>query len=114
MQRIERAGMVEIRREAIKRPIETGQLLQQIAAKKLNDPRFNKELATARDALSNAMAGVQMEADSLGINRRDAAPAHPSERQSDVLVGCHQCARNLSHRRPVTALRQSNPTGIVS
>ena len=68
--------MAETRRAAIKRRIETGQQLQQIAAKKLNDPRFHKNVATTRDALSYAKAGVQMEADSLGINRRAAAPAH--------------------------------------
>jgi hypothetical protein len=42
MQPIEHAEMVEMGRAAIKRHIETGQQLQQIAANKLNDPRFHK------------------------------------------------------------------------
>jgi hypothetical protein len=43
MQRIDHSEMVEMRRAAIKHHIETGQQLQQIAAKKLNDPRFRKK-----------------------------------------------------------------------
>ena len=82
MQRIEHAEMVEMRRVAIKRHIETGHQLHQVAAKKLNDPRFHIKAGTARDVLSYAKAGVQMEADSLGINRRDAATAHPSNANS--------------------------------
>ena len=46
IQRIEHAEMVEMRRAAIKYHIETGQQLQQIAANKLNDPRFHKRVAT--------------------------------------------------------------------
>jgi hypothetical protein len=74
IERIERLAMIEERRAAVKRHVQTAKKIQGLAARRLDDPAFKHSVKSARDVLQYAKVGQQMEADSLQLNHRDEQP----------------------------------------
>jgi hypothetical protein len=72
-ERIEQAELVQARKEAIKRHVELGQLMQEKGAKRLRDKKF--KVQSVKDTVSIIKGGAALEAAALGLNRPTEQPA---------------------------------------
>jgi hypothetical protein len=106
----EQQELIRLKKEAVARHLNTSHMLQDIAEKKLKDKRFHKKVSTARDVLSYAKAGVQMEADTLGINpRRDEQPAPV---QNNLLIEI-QLETEAFRQRLIAECKEQLSRGVV-